>query len=171
MQQKVTTYLWFNNNAETAINFYVDVFNNAPFKTSESKVLSISHYPEGPLEGPMAGLEGMVSNGVFTLAGQQFIAFDGGPQFKFTEAISLFVECQNQEEVDYYWEKLSAVPEAEACGWLKDKFGLSWQIIPTKLGELVGSSDTEKAARAMHAMLQMKKIDIAGLQRAFHGEE
>lgn len=117
----------------------------------------------------MQGLEGKVAHGVFELAGQQIMALDGGPSFTFNEAMSLFVECTSQEEVDYFWETLSAVPEAEACGWLKDKFGLSWQIIPTALNELMGDPDSEKAGRAMQAMLKMKKIDIAGLQRAFDG--
>ncbi|HYG83618.1 MAG TPA: VOC family protein [Verrucomicrobiae bacterium] len=164
--QKVKTYLWFEKDAEAAMNFYVEIFNGAPEKKAESKVVSLSRYPEGPLEGPMVGLEGKVANGAFMLAGNEFIAFDGGPQFKFNEAISLFVDCDTQKEVDYYWEKLSAVPEAEACGWLKDKFGLSWQIVPKALGQLMSDPDAEKAGRVMQAMLQMKKLDIAQLQAA-----
>lgn len=168
--QKVTPFLWYEKDAEAAIHFYVSVFKDAPDKPAESKVVSIDYYPDGALEGPMKGLEGKVANGVFELAGQRVMAFDGGPQFTFNEAISLFVECKSQEEVDYFWEKLSAVPEAEACGWLKDKFGVSWQIIPTALNELLADPDAEKAGRAMQAMLQMKKIDIEGLTRAFEGK-
>lgn len=167
--QKITTYLWFEKDAEEAMNFYTSVFNGSPAKQRESKVVSISRFPDVAVDEHMKGLEGKVANGVFELEGQQIMAFDGGPQFKFSEAISLFVECESQEEVDYFWERLSAVPEAEACGWLKDKFGLSWQIIPTALGELMGDPDAEKSGRAMQAMLQMKKIDIEGLKKAFNG--
>src|SRR5687768_17065863 len=131
--QKVKIYLWFEKDAEAAMEFYVSVFNGSLLKKEESRVLSLNRYPDGPLEGPMAGLEGKVANGEFTLAGQQLMAFDGGPAFRFNEAISLYVDCDSQEEVDYYWEKLSFVPEAEACGWLKDKYGVSWQIIPKAL--------------------------------------
>src|SRR5688572_29295615 len=118
--QKITTYLWFEKDAEEAMNFYVDVFNGAPNRQMDSKVVAIGRFPDGPLEGPMAGLEGKVANGVFELDGQQFMVFDGGPTFKFNEAVSLYVDCESQEEVDYFWSKLSAVSEAEACGWLKD---------------------------------------------------
>jgi len=159
MIQKITPFLWFDQSAEEAMNFYVSVFKN-------SKIVSIQRYPEGPLEGPMQGFEGKVLTGIFELEGQRFMALDGGPVFHFTEAISMYVECDGQEEVDYYWEKLSAVPESEQCGWLKDKFGVSWQIIPKQMGDILGSSDNEKATRAMHAMLQMKKIDIAALEAA-----
>lgn len=167
--QKVTTFLWYEKDAEEAMHFYVSIFNGSPVRSDESKIIRLDRFPTGPLKGPMAGLEGKVANGVFELAGRRMIAFDGGPQFKFNEAISLFVECESQEEVDYYWEKLSAVPEAEACGWLKDKFGLSWQIIPTALNEMMSDPDTEKSGRAMQAMLQMKKINIEELRRAFNG--
>lgn len=167
--QKVTTYLWFEKDAEAAMNFYVSVFNNAPNKTQESKILSIGRFPEVAVDEHIKGLEGKVANGVFELAGQQLMAFDGGPQFTFNESISLFVECESQEEVDYFWEKLSAVPEAEACGWLKDKYGLSWQIIPTTLNELMGGPDTEANNRVMKAMLQMKKLDIEALKKAANG--
>jgi predicted 3-demethylubiquinone-9 3-methyltransferase (glyoxalase superfamily) len=109
-------------------------------------------------------------NGIFELEGQKFICLDGGPIFKFNEATSFYVECDGQEEVDYFFEKLSASIENEQCGWLKDKFGLSWQIIPKQMGELLMDPDQEKAGRALHAMLQMKKIDIAGLKKAFDGE-
>ena len=152
--QKITPFLWFNGEAEEAMNFYTSVFK-------DSKIVEVSRMPEG---GP--GPAGSVVTGKFELAGQEFMALNGGPEFKFTEAISLFVSCETQEEVDYYWEKLSASPEDEQCGWLKDRYGLSWQIIPTALGELMGDPDPAKASRVMQAMLQMKKIDIARLQEA-----
>lgn len=160
ISQKITPHLWFDKHAEEAMTFYTSIFKN-------SSIVSIQRYPEGEQVGPLAGMEGKVLNGIFELEGQRFMALDGGPTFTFTEAISLYVECEDQEEVDYLWEKLSAVPEAGQCGWLKDKFGLSWQIIPKQMGELLSSPDKEKAGRAMQAMLQMKKIDIAELQRAY----
>jgi predicted 3-demethylubiquinone-9 3-methyltransferase (glyoxalase superfamily) len=168
--QKVTPFLWYDHQAEEAMNFYVSVFNGSPVKQTESKVVSISRYPEEGLEDFMKGLQGKVANGAFELAGQQLVAFDGGPDFKFNEAISLLIDCESQEEVDYYWGKLSAVPESEMCGWVKDKYGLSWQIIPKALSEMLSDPDPAKAGRAMQAMLQMKKIDIAELRRAFNGE-
>lgn len=164
---KVTPYLWYNKDAEAAMHFYVEIFNSAPFKKTDSKIIQIDHWPTKPLDGPLKGLEGGVANGIFELAGQRLMAFDGGPDFRFNEAISLMVECESQQEVDYYWERLSAVPEAEACGWLKDKFGLSWQIIPTVLGTMLTDPDSTKSSRVMQAMLQMKKINVAALQRAF----
>ena len=167
--QKVAPYLWFEKDAEAAMEFYVSVFNNSPAKKEESRVVRINKFPDVAVDEHMVGLEGKVSNGEFELAGQRVMAFDGGPMFKFNEAISLYVECESQEEVDYFWNSLSAVPDAEACGWLKDKYGVSWQIVPTAVGELVGSSDAEKAARSMQALMQMKKIDIAELTRAFEG--
>lgn len=160
ISQKITPHLWFDKHAEEAMTFYTSIFKN-------SSIVSIQRYPEGEQVGPLAGMEGKVLNGIFELEGQRFMALDGGPAFTFTEAISLYVECEDQEEVDFLWERLSAVPSSEQCGWLKDKFGLSWQIIPKQLGELLSSPDTEKAGRAMQAMLQMKKIDIAELQRAY----
>lgn len=160
--QKITPFLWFDRNTEEAINFYVSVFKN-------SKIVSVQRYPDGPLEGPMKGFEGKILTAVFELDGQQFMALDGGPIFKFNESVSFLVDCDGQEEVDYYWEKLSAVPESEQCGWLKDKFGVSWQIIPKQLNEILSGPDKESATRAMQAMLQMKKIDIAGLQAAYDG--
>ena len=137
-------------------------------KNGKSQILSINRYPKAALEGPMKGMAGKVINGVFELAGQRFMALDGGPLFKFTEALSLYLECSTQEEVDYFWGKLSAVPEAEQCGWAKDKYGLSWQIIPAVLGELM-SGDPDKSNRVMQAILQMKKIDIEALKRAHAG--
>jgi len=155
----ITPFLWFDNNAEEAMNFYVSVFK-------DSKINSIQHYPEGFTEGPMAGMAGKVINGDFELNGQRFQALDGGPIFKFNESVSFLIDCQDQAEVDYYWEKLSAVPEAEQCGWLKDKYGVSWQVIPRQLGELLSDPNPAKAKAATEAMLQMKKIDVAALQAA-----
>jgi len=159
--QKITPFLWFDNQAEEAANFYVSIFPN-------SKIKEVSRYGDSGAE--IAGREkGSVMTVAFELNGQEFVALNGGPLFKFTEAVSFMVHCKDQEEVDYYWEKLSAVPESEQCGWLKDKYGLSWQIVPTVLDEMVSSSDPVKAERAMKAMLQMKKLDIAGLQKAYKG--
>lgn len=148
--QKITPFLWFDNNAEEAINFYVSIFK-------DSKVLSTTPGPNGT-----------IMSATFQLEGQEFYALNGGPMFKFTEAISLFVNCETQEEVDDLWEKLSAGGEKSRCGWLKDKFGLSWQIIPTALGRLMGDKDPVKAGRVMQAMMQMSKIDIKALQQAYN---
>lgn len=142
MTQKITPYLWFDNNAEEAMTFYVSVFRN-------SEVLSVSR---------------------FRLDGQEFMALNGGPQFTFTEAISFFINCETQEEVDYFWDKLSAGGEPGPCGWLKDQFGLSWQVIPSILGKLLQDEDRVKANRVTQAMLQMSKIDIAKLQEAYAQE-
>lgn len=157
--QKIIPCLWFDKNAEEAMNFYTSIFK-------DGKISSITRYPEGPLEGPMAGMEGKVLTGIFELNGQQFMCLDGGPVFKFNEAISFQISCEDQAEVDGLWENLSAVPQAEQCGWLKDKFGVSWQVIPKQLGELMSDPDKAKAKRVTDAMLQMKKIDIAGLEAA-----
>jgi predicted 3-demethylubiquinone-9 3-methyltransferase (glyoxalase superfamily) len=153
--QKITPFLWFDNNAEEALNFYTSIFKN-------SKIVSVSRYGES---GP--GQAGRVMTATFTLNGQEFMALNGGPQFKFTEAISFFVNCETQEEVDELWEKLSEGGEKGQCGWLKDKFGVSWQIVPTALGELLGDKDPEKSKRVMEAMLQMHKIDIEKLKQAY----
>jgi predicted 3-demethylubiquinone-9 3-methyltransferase (glyoxalase superfamily) len=152
--QKITPFLWFDNNAEEAVNFYISVFKN-------SKVGHISRYGDsGP--GPM----GSVMTMGFELEGQKFTALNGGPQFKFTEAISFVVNCETQEEVDHFWEKLSGNGGQEVqCGWLKDKYGLSWQIVPTILSQLI-SGDPQRSSRVMQALMQMKKLDIAELQRA-----
>lgn len=144
--QKITTFLWFNNNAEEAADFYVSIFKN-------SKVLSTM------------GPKGQAMGVTFQLEGQEFMALNGGPKYNFTPAISLFVSCETQGEVDELWGKLST-GEYEQCGWLQDKYGLSWQIIPTILGKLLGDKDPGRANRAMQAMLQMKKIDIAKLKQA-----
>src|SRR5260370_10098489 len=155
--QKITTFLWFDNNAEEAVNFYVSIVKN-------SKVSNSVRYGDiGP------GPKGTVMTIAFQLDGQEFTALNGGPQFKFTEAVSLVVHCQTQEEVDYFWEKLSAGGQKVECGWLKDKFGLSWQIVPDVLLELLQDSDTQKSQRVMKTMMKMKKLDIKGLQQAAEG--
>jgi predicted 3-demethylubiquinone-9 3-methyltransferase (glyoxalase superfamily) len=148
--QKITSCLWFDKNAEEAANFYVSVFKNSKI-TSKFK-----NQAENPSQMPV----GSVLVVHFELDGEEFMALNGGPYFKFNEAVSFVVKCKDQEEIDYYWEKLSAVPEAEQCGWLKDKFGLSWQVVPENMEELV------KTEKAMKAMLDMKKIIIKDLQNA-----
>ena len=157
--QKITTFLWFNNNAEEAANYYTSIFKN-------SKILDVSRYGDA---GP--GPKGSVMVVKFQLAGQEFVALNGGPQFKFTEAISLMVNCESQQEIDELWRKLTAGGEESQCGWLKDKFGLSWQIVPAELGKLMSAKDPAKANRVMQAVLQMKKLDIAKLEQAAEGEE
>lgn len=148
--QKITPFLWFDGNGEDAMNHYLSIFK-------DGRVVNINRMGD------------RVFTGTFELFGQQYHFLNGGPMFRFTEAISLFVSCDTQEEVDEYWDKLAEGGEIQMCGWLKDKFGLSWQIIPTALGRLMGDRDPEKSNRVMQAMLQMKKIDIAGLQRAYDG--
>jgi predicted 3-demethylubiquinone-9 3-methyltransferase (glyoxalase superfamily) len=155
--QKITPFLWFDGNAEEAMNHYISIFKN-------SKVVNVTRCGDA---GP--GPKGSVLMATFELEGQQFMALNGGPKFKFTEAISLFVNCATQEEVDELWEKLSAGGKKERCGWLKDKYGVSWQIIPAGLGELLQEKDPEKAKRVIEAMLQMDKIDIHRLKQARAG--
>ena len=156
--QKITPFLWFNDNAEEAMNFYCSVFKNA-------KVGRVSRYGEA---GP--GPKGSVMSATFELEGQEFFALNGGPQFSFTEAVSFFVRCESQAEVDYFWEKLLAGGgKPSQCGWLKDRFGLSWQIVPNRLGELLGDKDPKRAGAAMRAMLKMSKIVIADLENAAKG--
>ena len=152
--QKIVTFLWFNDQAEQAANFYISIFKN-------SKLGKISRYGEA---GP--GPDGSVMGVTFQLEGQEFFALNGGPHFKFTPAISLFVNCETQEEVDDLWNKLSTGGREDRCGWLTDKYGLCWQIIPRVLGELLGHPDPQIAKRAMNAMLQMSKIDIQKLEEA-----
>lgn len=167
---KITPFLWFDRNAEEAMNFYVSVFNNNPAKKVDSKVVTIKRYPEGPLEGPMQGFEGKVLTGVFELEGQTYMALDGGPIFKPNESFSLLVDCKNQEEIDYFWDALTKDGGQESqCGWLKDKYGFSWQISPP-MAEFLSGPDNAGSARAMHAMLGMKKIIIADLEKAYKGE-
>lgn len=153
--QKITPFLWFDGNAEEAMNLYVSIFKN-------SKIVSVTRYGEA---GP--GPKGTVMSATFQLEGQDFYALNGGPQFTFSPAISFFVNCETQKEVDELWEKLSEGGEKQRCGWLKDKYGVSWQIIPTVLGKLLHDKDAQKANRVMNAMLQMDKIDIKGLQQAY----
>ncbi len=167
--QKIVPSLWFDNNCEEAVNHYISVFNGSPNKSADSKIISIKRYEKGMNTPGIEQMVGKVLTEIFELNGQRFMALDGGPVFKFNEAISFYVECEDQKEVDYFWEKLSAVPESEICGWLKDKFGLSWQIIPKRMGELFSDPDSEKAHRAMNAMLKMKKIVIADLEKAAEG--
>ncbi|MFL5760778.1 MAG: VOC family protein [Thermomicrobiales bacterium] len=157
MSQKIKPFLWFDKEAEEAMNFYVSIFKN-------SEVLGVSRYGEG---GP--GPAGSVMTANFRLDGLEFIALNAGPMFKFSEAISFMIDCENQDEVDYYWDRLTAGGEPSQCGWLKDKFGLSWQVTPRILGELLGDQDPAKANRAMQAMLQMTKIDIETLKQAHEG--
>jgi predicted 3-demethylubiquinone-9 3-methyltransferase (glyoxalase superfamily) len=156
--QKITPSLWFDNNAEEAATFYVSVFDDA-------EILNITRYTEA---GP--GPEGTAVTVSFRLHGQEFVAINGGPQFPFTEAISFTINCESQEEVDYYWEKLTDGGEPVQCGWLKDRFGLSWQVVPTILQELIGDKDPAKAKRVTEAMLKMIKLDIAQLQAAYEGD-
>jgi predicted 3-demethylubiquinone-9 3-methyltransferase (glyoxalase superfamily) len=156
---RITPFLWFDQQAEEAANLYVSIFK-------DSKILSVARYGKA---GP--GPEGSVMIVNFQIEGLKFIALNGGPLFKFTEAISFSIDCQTQEEVDHYWSKLTAGGGQESqCGWLKDKFGLSWQVVPTILGQLLADKDPKKSQRVMQAMLQMKKIDIAALQRAYAQE-
>ncbi|NTU72697.1 VOC family protein [Candidatus Roizmanbacteria bacterium] len=167
--QKITPFLWFDTNSEEAVNYYVGVFNGAPRSSNTSRINFIQRYEEG-IETPGAEeMEGKVLTIEFELEGQKFQALDGGPVFKFNEAVSLLINCQDQEEVDYFWEKLSAVPESEQCGWCKDEFGLSWQIVPTRLEELMRDPDKEKSHRVANAMLKMQKIVIADLEKAASG--
>lgn len=148
--QKITPFLWFDGQAEEAMNFYVSIFEN-------SKILSISRSGEG----------GRVTGGTFQLEGQEFMALNGGPHFTFTPAISLFVNCETQQDVDELWRKLSEGGGEGRCGWIKDKYGLSWQIIPSVLGKMLHDKDAEKAKRVRDAMLKMEKIDIQGLKQAY----
>jgi predicted 3-demethylubiquinone-9 3-methyltransferase (glyoxalase superfamily) len=161
--QKITPFLWFDDQAEEAVRFYTSIFNN-------SGIESITRYGEEAAEAS-GRPKGTVMTVAFQLAGQEFVALNGGPHFKFNEAISFVVNCGSQDEVDYYWEKLSEDGDAKAqqCGWLKDKYGVSWQIIPTVMVELLTDPDPEKSRRAMKAMLQMKKIDIETLKRTAGG--
>ncbi|GAB2594749.1 VOC family protein [Spirosoma areae] len=155
--QKITTFLTFTDQAEEAMNLYTSIFN-------DSKIVSVTRYGDA---GP--GPKGAVMMATFQLNGQEFIALNGGPSFSFADGISLFVSCQTQQEVDQYWEKLSDGGEKGPCGWLKDKFGVSWQIVPTALGELLSSKDAEKSKRVMQAMRQMSKIEVDKLRQAHDG--
>jgi predicted 3-demethylubiquinone-9 3-methyltransferase (glyoxalase superfamily) len=153
----ITPFLWFDNNAEDAMNFYVSIF-------PDSKILEVSRYGDG---GP--GPKGTVMVATFELSGKRFLALNGGPVFQFTEAVSFVIDCANQEEVDHYWAKLSEAGRTDRCGWLKDRFGLSWQVVPTILSKLMRDPDPARSKRAMDAMMTMEKLDIAALQRAADG--
>jgi predicted 3-demethylubiquinone-9 3-methyltransferase (glyoxalase superfamily) len=157
--QKITTFLTFNDQAEEAINFYTSIFDN-------SRIVSTTRYGE---EGP--GPEGSLMSAAFELAGQEFMALNGGPSFTFAQGISLSVDCETQADVDRYWERLSEGGEEGPCGWLTDKFGVSWQVVPRVLGEMLNDEDPERAKRVMNAMLQMSKIEIEGLRRAYEAAE
>jgi predicted 3-demethylubiquinone-9 3-methyltransferase (glyoxalase superfamily) len=157
MQQKITPNLWFDTEAEEAADFYTSVFKN-------SRIVNTTHYTDaGPREA------GMVMTVEWELDGQRFVGINGGPQFDFDEAVSFQITCEDQDEVDYYWEKLSEGGSEGQCGWLKDRFGLSWQVVPTRMEEVFADPDPERAERAMKAMLQMSKLDIAELRRAADG--
>lgn len=156
--QKITPFLWFDNQAREAMNFYLSIFKN-------SKVISIAPYEE---EDPEVKETPMTLK--FQIEGQEFIALNGGPEFKFTPAISFVINCENQEEIDYYWEKLSEDGEEQGPGWIKDKYGISWQVIPTALEEMMVDEDREKSNRVMATMLQMAKIDVNKLKQAYNGE-
>jgi predicted 3-demethylubiquinone-9 3-methyltransferase (glyoxalase superfamily) len=153
--QKITPFLWFDGNAEEAVNFYTSILKN-------SRIVNMSRYGEGA-----PAPKGTVISATFILEGQEFIALNGGPMFTFSPAISFFVKCETQEEIDTLWEKLSAGGKKERCGWLKDKFGVSWQIIPPVLGEMLQDKDPQRAQRVMQAMMQMDKIDIQKLKQAY----
>lgn len=155
--QKITPFLWFDSQAEEAAKFYLSIFKN-------SKIVAVTHYGDA---GP--GLKGSVMTVRFELNGEEFVALNAGPMFKFTEAISFVVNCETQEEIDYFWDQLSAGGEKSQCGWLKDKFGLSWQVVPAALGDLVGGKDPAKSDRVMKAIMQMEKLDLATLERAAKG--
>jgi predicted 3-demethylubiquinone-9 3-methyltransferase (glyoxalase superfamily) len=157
-RQKITPFLWFDTQAEEAINHYISIFKNG-------RILDSSYYGDA---GP--GPKGALMTARFELFGQQFIALNGGPHFKFTEAISLCVDCESQAEVDEFWEKLSAGGSKSQCGWLKDKYGLSWQIVPRRLLELMQAPDPVKSKRVFGAMMTMSKIDIAALEAAYEGK-
>jgi predicted 3-demethylubiquinone-9 3-methyltransferase (glyoxalase superfamily) len=156
--QKITPFLWFDNQAEEAVNFYISIFKN-------SKMGSVSRYDEAGAKAS-GRPKGSLMTASFSLDGQEFVALNGGPHFKFTEAISFVINCETQEDVDYYWEKLTEGGQESQCGWLKDKFGLSWQVVPSILSKLLSNPDPQKSQKVMKAMLQMKKIVIADLQQA-----
>ncbi len=161
--QSITPFLWFDHQAEEAMKFYVSVFSGSPKKHGDSKIISISRYEKGMETPGIESMVGKVLTGVFELNGQRFMALDGGPIFKFNEAMSLLVECEDQTEIDYFWGKLSAVPESEQCGWLKDKFGVSWQIIPEHFATVMNDLDHKKVITTMNKVLQMKKIIVKDL--------
>lgn len=167
LRPKIVPCLWFDTNTEEALDLYISLFNSGPHKRAESRVISIQRYEaDMPVPGA-AEMEGKVLTAIFELDGQRFMALDGGPLFHFTEAVSFYVECEDQAEVDHFWNALSAVPEAEACGWLKDRFGVSWQIVPRRLEELLEGPDPVKSRAVLDAMLGMKRLTVDDLQRAY----
>jgi predicted 3-demethylubiquinone-9 3-methyltransferase (glyoxalase superfamily) len=155
--QKITPFLWFDDKAEEAMNFYISIFKN-------SKVVGVTRYGDA---GP--GPKGTIMTAKFEFDGQEFVALNGGPLFSFTEAVSFVVNCETQQEVDEFWEKLSQGGQKSRCGWLKDRYGVSWQVVPTVLPEMIQDKDAEKSQRVMQAMLQMNKIEIESLKRAYLG--
>ena len=163
MLTKISPCLWFDTQAEEAANYYVSIFKN-------SKITAVSHYPDSGQE-VHAKPAGSVLTVVFELEGQSFVALNGGPQFQFSPAVSLVIDCETQDEIDYYWEKLSAGgdPSAQQCGWVADKFGVSWQIVPKIVQEFITSSDAAASKRVFEAIMEMQKLDIAALRRAFKG--
>jgi predicted 3-demethylubiquinone-9 3-methyltransferase (glyoxalase superfamily) len=165
--RKLSPSLWFDAQAEEAVNFYISIFNGSPHKRRESRIVSLTRYEKGMNVPGVDQMEGRVLTAVFELDGQKFMALDGGPIFKFNEAVSICVECEDQAEVDYFWAKLSADPRSEVCGWLKDRYGLSWQVIPKGMGELLASPDKKKAHAAINSVMAMKKLVIADIRRAF----
>lgn len=161
LMKLIIPFLWFNDNAETAVEFYVSIFPN-------SKIINIARYPK---DTPFPAVPGKVMTIEFELNGQKFMALDGGPQFKFSEAVSFLVECDNQQEVDMYWDKLTKDGGEESqCGWLKDKFGFSWQIVPKVVNQMMLSGETEKITRMSEAMLGMKKLIVSDLQKAYNSQ-
>lgn len=158
IQKRISPFLWFNDNAEEAAKFYTSVFNN-------SKITATTYYGKS---GP--GKEGSVMTIAFTLDGEEFVGLNGGPHFKFTEAISFVINCESQEEIDYYWNKLTEGGNEVECGWLKDKFGLSWQVVPVQFFDMITDKDKEKSQRVMGAMMTMKKMDLKKLQDAYEGK-
>lgn len=164
-KQKINTFLWFDSQAEEAAKFYVSIFSKRKGATKKSTIGSVTKYPED-MQGAKKGSVMVVT---FTLEGQEFIALNAGPHFKFNEAISMVINCKNQEEVDYFWNKLTADGGEESmCGWLKDKYGLSWQVTPVQLSKMTSDKNVAKARKAMQAMMTMKKIDIAAIRKAFN---
>jgi len=155
MQQKITPFLWFDNNAEEAINFYTSIFKN-------SKIGDIRRYGEA---GP--GPKGSFMTGTFEIEGQEFMALNGGPHYQFSPAVSFFIDCKTQEEIDFFWEKLSEGGQVQQCGWVSDRFGLTWQVVPTVLMDLLGDKDPKKSQRVMESMMKMVKLDIATLKKAY----
>ncbi len=174
MAQKITPFLWFEKDCEEAINFYVSTFNTAPKSNGNSKIISIQKYPDNIPDAPWpTEVSGKVLTAVFELEGQRFMALDGGVGiFPKGGQVSLLIECDTQEEVNHYWEKLTSGgdPKIQQCGWLADKYGMIWQVNPKRLGELLSDPDKEKSGRVMQAMLQMKKIEIADLEKAYNQE-